>query len=334
MTFSEYEKLLRDDPARKEAEFYAYPKVAYIFNAAQVDGLQPLPQPGREPLEENKLADEVIKTMSENMGVRLIYGGDEAYYSPATDSIHLPPDEAFFSTEEKVGTTLHELSHATSAPSRLDRPIVGYHQDPERYAIEELRAEIASTFVSAEIGMEKPDSVMENHMAYVKHWLTAIKQDPNVLFSAIKEADRIADYMVDQGRVEVLREKLSVATQMPQQLQGQSYEIWQLKDTPENRPILFSDYAFASLYRLTESRYDKVYEAPAGPDTDSLDKLYVKFNIDHPADFTGRSLSMSDVVVLNDNGQRTAWYCDSFGFREMPGFCKAQQQTEKRGKTR
>lgn len=334
MTFSEYEKLLKDDPTRKEAEFYAYPKVAYVFNAAQVEGLQPLPQLEREPLEENKLADEVIKTMSENMGVRLIYGGDEAYYSPATDSIHLPPDEAFFSTEEKVGTTLHELSHATSAPSRLNRPIVGYHQDPERYAIEELRAEIASTFVSAEIGMEMPDSVVENHMAYVQHWLTAIKQDPNVLFSAIKEADRIADYMVDQGRVEVLREKLSVAAQMPQQLQGQSYEIWQLKDTPENRPILFSDYAFASLYRLTESRYDKVYEAPAGPDTDSLDKLYVKFIIDHPADFAGHSLSMSDVVVLNDNGQRTAWYCDSIGFREIPGFCKAQQQTEKRGKTR
>lgn len=334
MSFDEYERLLKTDPDRKEDEFRRCVKTSYVFNAAQVEGLQPLPQPEREPLEENRLADEVIKTMSENMGVRLVYGGDEAYYSPATDSIHLPPDEAFFSTEERVGTTLHELSHATSAPSRLDRPIVGYHQDPERYAIEELRAEVASTFVSAEIGLEMPDSVVENHMAYVQHWLTAIKQDPNVLFSAIKEADRIADYMVDQGRVEVLREKLSVAAQMPQQLQGQSYEIWQLKDTPENRPILFSDYAFASLYRLTESRYDKVYEAPAGPDTDSLDKLYVKFNIDHPADFSGHSLSMSDVVVINDNGQRSAWYCDSFGFREVPGFCKAQQQTEKRGKTR
>jgi hypothetical protein len=211
---------------------------------------------------------------------------------------------------------------------------VGYHQDPERYAIEELRAEIASTFVSAEIGMEMPDSVVENHTAYVQHWLAAIKQDPNVLFSAIKEADKIADYMVEQGRVEVLREKLAMADQMPKQLQGGSYEIWQLKDTPENRPILFSDYAFASLYRLTESRYDKVYEGPVGPDTDSLDKLFVKFNIDHPADFKGHSLSLSDVVVFNENGQRSAWYCDTIGFREVPGFCKTQQQIEKRGKTR
>ena len=334
MTFQEYERLLKDDPSRKEDEFRVYAKTAYVFNAAQVEGLQPLPQPDRPPLEENQLADEVIKTMSENMGVRLIYGGDEAYYSPASDCIHLPPNEAFFSTAERVSTTLHELSHATSTPSCLDRSIVSYHQDPDQYAVEELRAEIASTFVSAEIGLEMPDSVVENHMAYVSSWLSQIKQDHSVLFSAIKDADRIADYMVDQGRVEVLRDKLSVAAQMPTALPGQSYEIWQLKDTPENRPILFTDYAFASLYRLTESRYDKVYEAPAGPDTDTLDKLYTKFNIDHPADFKGHSMSMSDVVVLNDNGQRTAWYCDSFGFRQLDGFCKAAQQTEKRGKVR
>lgn len=167
MTFSEYEKLLKMDPTRKETEFRIYAKTAYVFNAAQVEGLQPLPQLERAPLKENKLADEVIKTMSENMGVKLVYGGDEAFYRPTTDSIHLPPDEAFFSTEERIGTTLHELAHATSAPSRLDRPIVGFYQDPDQYALEELRAEIASTFVSAEIDLEIPDSVVENHMAYV-----------------------------------------------------------------------------------------------------------------------------------------------------------------------
>ena len=78
MTFSEYEKLLKDDPSRNEVEFYAYPKVAYVFNAAQVEGLKLLPQPEWPPLEENQLADEIIKTMAENMEVKLIYGGNEA----------------------------------------------------------------------------------------------------------------------------------------------------------------------------------------------------------------------------------------------------------------
>lgn len=134
--------------------------------------------------------------------------------------------------------------------------------------------------------------------------------------------------------MEALREKLEVVEQMPKEFAGQSFEIWQLKDTPENRPIQFADFAFASLYRLNESRYDKVYEAPAGPDTDTLDKLFTKFNIDRPADFTGHSLSVSDVVVLNDGGKRTAWFCDSWGFKEIQGFCKAPEQTERRSKIR
>lgn len=433
MTFSDYEKLLKDDPSRKEIEFYAYPKVAYVFNAAQVEGLKLLPQPERPPLEENKLADEIIKTMAENMEVRLIYGGNEAYYRPDTDSVHLPPRDSFFTTDDLTSTTLHELAHATSSPTRLDRPITGYYQDPESYAKEELFAELASVYASAEIGLKMSDSVINNHAAYVQHWIAAIKENSNVLFTALKEADKIADYLIEKGRVQELKEKLTLAAQVPKiapetasqihpgealylvddttylhvqpteggwdyslydketkklldggvietaaieespvrslagavrtevfAIQGMtptsvvymdpalleelqaaqmrdgsvSYEIWQLKDTPENKALLFSDYAYASLYRLTESRYDKVYEARAGKDESTLDQIYYRFNVNHPADYKGHSLSMSDVVVLNNNGQRTAWYCDTLGFREVPGFIKTQNQTEKRGRAR
>ncbi len=90
LTFNEYEKLLKLDPSRKENEFRVYAKTAHVFNAAQVEGLEPLPQAARSPLEENKLADEVIKTMSENMEVRLVYGGEEAFYRPSTDTVHPP----------------------------------------------------------------------------------------------------------------------------------------------------------------------------------------------------------------------------------------------------
>ena len=333
MTFSEYEQLRKDNPHRKETEFRITARAMYVFNAAQVEGLEPLKQEERL-LEEDKLAEEAIHTMSENMEVPLVYGGDEAYYQPSTDTIHLPPKEAFFSTAAYVGTALHELAHSTSAPSRLDRPITGYLEDPDKYGREELRAEIASTFVSGELSVDIPEKVTQNHLAYVSSWLSQIKEDPNVLFAAIKDADKIADYLIEKGRVEVLREKLEIEAKMPKKIDGVSYEIWQLKDTPENKALLFSDYAYASLFRLTESRYDKVYEAPTDTETDSLEKIYMKFNINHPSDFLGHSLSMSDVVVLNDHGQRTAWYCDTIGFRQIDNFLKVQQQTEKRGKTR
>lgn len=334
MTFAEYESLLKDDPTRKEEEFRIFAKTAYVFNAAQIEGLQLLPQQTHQEIEENQLAEEVIKTMSENMEVRLSYGGDEAYYSPGTDTITLPRKESFYSAGEYYGTALHELSHATGAPSRLDRPLVSVFADRDGYAIEELRAEIASTFVCAELDVDMPESVVKNHMAYVSSWLSQIKEDHNVLFSAIKDADKIADYMIDKGRVDILREKLEIQAQMPRQLEGVSYEIYQLRDTPENKALLFSDYAFASNFRLTESRYDKVYEAQAGHDDSTLDQIYYKFNVNHPKDFCGHSMSVSDVVVLKVDGKRTAWYCDSFGFREVPGFCKTPKQTEQRGRGR
>ena len=252
-----------------------------------------------------------------------------AYYSPVTDTIQLPPRESFYSAGEYYGTALHELAHSTAAPSRLDRSLIAYRKDRDQYAIEELRAEIASTFVSSELSVDMPEAVIKNHMAYVSSWLSQIKKDHNVLFSAIKDADRIADYLIDQGRVDVLREKITIEEQMPKDLSDSNYEIWQLKHIPENESIEFSDFDFASKFRLTESRYDKIYEGSVDEETDTLGKIYFKFNVDRPTDFRGHSLSMSDVVVLNRNGERSAWYCDTYGFQEIKGFCKIQNQMKR-----
>ena len=62
----------------------------------------------------------------------------------------------------------------------------------------------------------------------------------------------------------------------------------------------------------------------------SLEDIYTRFNIDHPKDFKGHSLSVSDVVVLHQNGQDAAHYVDSFGYKEVPEFLQEQtQQPEK-----
>ena len=61
--------------------------------------------------------------------------------------------------------------------------------------------------------------------------------------------------------------------------------------------------------------------------------IFMKFNIDRPADFTGHSLSKSDIVVINQDGKKTAHYVDAWGFQEVKGFVKTQKQTERRGRT-
>lgn len=108
-----------------------------------------------------------------------------------------------------------------------------------------------------------------------------------------------------------------------------TYTIYQLKGGDEAR-----DYRFESLESLEarglavdRNKYNLVYSAPlTGKDT--LDSIYQKFNVDRPADFTGHSLSMSDVIVLQQDGNTTAHYVDRFDIEELPDFFKDEKQPE------
>ena len=71
----------------------------------------------------------------------------------------------------------------------------------------------------------------------------------------------------------------------------------------------------------SKPNYTEVYAAPLTAGT-TLEDIYRTFNVDHPADFKGHSLSVSDVVVLHQNGQDTAHYCDSVGFQQVPEFLR------------
>ena len=105
------------------------------------------------------------------------------------------------------------------------------------------------------------------------------------------------------------------------------FEIYQLKDDPVNAKLLFSSYSMVHADGMTINRnnYELKYSAPLTPET-TLDSIYMDFNIDRPADFTGHSLSVSDIVVLHRNGQDTAHYVDSIGFADVPEFLTEQTQ--------
>ena len=96
-----------------------------------------------------------------------------------------------------------------------------------------------------------------------------------------------------------------------------TFTIYQLKDDVP------ADYHFRSLERLREkglavdpANYEKIYTAPLTPGM-GLERIFEKFNFDRPEDFKGHSLSVSDVVVLHQNGQDTAHYTDSIGFVDI-----------------
>ena len=105
-----------------------------------------------------------------------------------------------------------------------------------------------------------------------------------------------------------------------------TYSIYQLKRDEDMR-----DYSFASMDELNRrgltvnpDNYEKVYEAPKTAE-DTLDSIYYRFNMEHPADFRGHSLSVSDVIVFHENGVDTAHYVDSYGFTAIPDFVTAKE---------
>ena len=104
------------------------------------------------------------------------------------------------------------------------------------------------------------------------------------------------------------------------------FGIYQLKDSAETRDIRFMDMDYLEKEGIPVSRenYTLVYTGELKEGM-SLEDIYTKFNIDHPADFTGHSLSVSDVVVLHQDGENTSHYVDSVGYREIPEFTKEME---------
>lgn len=101
---------------------------------------------------------------------------------------------------------------------------------------------------------------------------------------------------------------------------GEHYGIYQLKKS-EERTYQFMGMREASRFgfEIHGEDYELIYSDRLGME-DTLNSLYEKFNINHPQDFTGHSLSVSDVVVMRKNGESKAYYVDSFGFTELPEF--------------
>ena len=105
--------------------------------------------------------------------------------------------------------------------------------------------------------------------------------------------------------------------------QQDSFSIYQLRNEDSTRDYRFEPYDCLQTAGLTvdKANYTEVYAAPLTAGT-TLEDIYRTFNVDYPADFKGHSLSVSDVVVLHQNGQDTAHYCDSVGFQQVPEFLR------------
>ena len=129
-----------------------------------------------------------------------------------------------------------------------------------------------------------------------------------------------------EGQVKELYAKAQETAKTAEQ-DKDTYSIYQLKHGDETRDLRFEPYDRLQVTGnvVDKANYELIYSAELTPGT-SLEDIYTRFNIDHPKDFKGHSLSVSDVVVLHQNGQDTAHYVDSFGYKNVPEFLQEQKQ--------
>ena len=185
-----------DEDGKQEVEKSVLVRNYVVFHASQIEGISPYVPKARNPIETSEKAERILK----ESGAEIRHGGNEAFYSLTGDYIQVPERGQFKTQADYYSTALHELSHWTGHPSRLNRE-TSSDMNSETYAKEELVAEISSMFVSAETGIPQTQEHFDNHAAYVDHWVKAIKEDPNALFRAVNQAQKASEEILKHERV-------------------------------------------------------------------------------------------------------------------------------------
>jgi antirestriction protein ArdC len=170
-----------------ESSIYHCLKSYYVFNAAQVEGIdfEVTQAPEKEFNPIPALEDRLIKT-----GANIKHGSNSAFYRPSEDSIHLPNKTDFKTESDYYATALHELTHWSGAKHRLDRT-KGKRFADAAYAFEELVAEMGAAFLCQDYKIAGD----LRHADYIGSWLKCLKADNKAIFNAAALAQKAANYI-------------------------------------------------------------------------------------------------------------------------------------------
>ena len=199
---------------------------------------------------------------------------------------------------------------ADAAPKEAFTPETIYRVRRNPYSDSRENSHLLQAYVTQENGRAKMGDVL----------YTGTPEKCRELMGQLKSGE------LTEGDVKQLYAKAQETAQTAGQ-DKDTFSIYQIKGGDETRDFRFEPYdrLQAAGNVVDRANYELVYSAPLAPET-SLEDIYTRFNIDHPKDFKGHSLSVSDVVVLHQDGQDAAHFVDSVGFREVPEFLQEQKQ--------
>ena len=201
-------------------------------------------------------------------------------------------------------------------------------------ALEERLAALGQTqedYLPSEIEKFKDATGYEEFLDFDPAEVKAALEDPNrsrvdEMLAAAEKAER--EYAAEAA---AYAQTPAAIVEQARAAQGEpvgSFSIYQLKGGNETLDYRFEplDSIHRNGLSVKPENYELVYEAPM-TEKDNLESIYTRFNVDRPADFTGHSLSVSDIVVLHQGGKDTAHYCDRAGFSEVPEFLQPAQKS-------
>ena len=290
-------------------------KVITVFDISQTEGKE-FPDLSVKPL----LADveqyedffaALEKASPVPIAFEQITNGANGYFSLTDKRIAIKEG---VSELQAVKTAIHEIAHAKLHDVDLNAPPEQQNRVDRRSR--EVQAESVAYTVCQHFGLDTSDY----SFGYVAGWSSG--KEMTELKASLETIQATAKELITEieGHFTELQQQ-----RQAEQEQGDTFSIYQLKRGDETRDLRFEPYdrLQATGHAIDRANYELIYTAPLAPDT-SLEDIYTRFNIDHPVDFKGHSLSVSDIVVLHRDGRDAAHYVDSIGYREVPEFFKEQ----------
>ncbi len=194
----------RDDPGTEEGgtdeslrKRTIVVRATPVFAAEQVDGYRPPAAASPQAVTTQERAEELVIRSD----AIIVHGGSRAYYSTASDCIHMPSWDTFVGTEtssptESYYTVLfHELTHWSGHETRCNRQL-GKRFGPHAYAMEELVAELGAAFLCADLQIT--NSPRPDHAHYIAGWLEVLSQDKRAIFTAASKATAAVDFLMPE----------------------------------------------------------------------------------------------------------------------------------------
>ena len=304
-------------------------KVVSVFDVSQTEGKE-LPDIAVDMLTGDVECFKDVfaaleKTSPVPIGFEKIEGNSHGYYHLEEKRIAIDDGMSELQT---IKTAIHEIAHAKLHDIDPNAPKEEQAGRPDRRT-REVQAESVAYAVCQHYGLDTSDY----SFGYVAGWssgreLDELKSSLETIRSTAAEIINSIDEHLQEIQKERDKEQAQKGTTIEAaEPDKDTFSIYQLKRGDETRDFRFEPYdrLAATGHTAEQTNYDLIYTAELAPGT-SLEDIYTRFNIDHPKDFKGHSLSVSDVVVLHQNGQDTAHYVDSSGYRQVPEFLQPSEK--------